>query len=282
MNEATRELVPGFVKKWMRFVVISFRFPLAKLRAFPNFIIIGVQKGGTTTLFDLLRQHPSIKTSIFKEVHFYDFAYNKGINWYKSFFPLREKGKNLIYGEASPYYVFHPLVPERVFKDNPDVKLILLLRDPIARAYSHYQMEKRKGREKNETFEKAIKAETELMEKASHSILNNNSKYNFNHHIVSYLSRGRYFEQIERWLQYFGREQLLVIKSELFFANPTFYLESIYKFLDVEVIVPKEVKAKNKGDYLPINEETLSELRTYYKPYNQQLSLLLGEEFSWE
>jgi hypothetical protein len=280
MKEETKERIPGFIKHTYRFIVVALRYPLNKFRALPQFIIIGVQKGGTSTLFDLLTKHPEVKTSVFKEVHYYDFAYRKGIQWYKSYFPFFKKG--FIYGEASPYYVFHPHVPKRIYDDNKDMKLILLLRDPISRAYSHYQMEKRKGRETLATFEEAINREVERTQDALKAISQKETDYDFNHHVFTYLSRGCYDEQIDNWLKYFKREQLLVIKSEDFFSNPVESLTKVHQFLGIEEIIPNNVTAKNQGKYVPINEETLQRLRNYFKPHNERLSELLGEHFEWQ
>jgi len=280
-REKIRERIPGFLKNIYRFIVILFRYPLARFRALPDFIIIGVQKGGTSTLFEYLKQHPCIKTSVFKEVHYYDFHYSKGIKWYKSFFPFNKKDKHILYGEASPYYFFHPLVPERVFKDNSNIKLILLLRDPVDRAYSHYQMERRKGREKLKSFEEAISMETERIQEGYRPIATKKGSFNYKRHIYSYLSRGCYDEQIKRWLKYFKREQLLVLKSEDFFSSPQKNLGRIYQFLNIPVIFPKNLRIKNQGSYTPVNSDTIERLRSYYKQHNKELSEFLGEQFQW-
>ncbi len=279
MKESTRERIPGFLKSIYRFAVVLARYPLSRFRALPNFIIIGVQKGGTSTLFELLKQHPLIKTSVFKEVHYYDFQYSKGKSWYRSFFPLFKKRKDIVYGEASPYYFFHPSVPERIYKDNPDIKLILLLRDPAVRAYSHYQMEKRKGREKLPSFEEAISKETERMQTGAEALAQ--GKNHLNHHVYSYVARGCYDEQMKRWLHYFAPHQILLLKSEDFFASPHLILEKIYRFLNVPVIFPNNLLAKNQGSYHPLDSETIERLRDYYQPHNTELSRLVGEEFQW-
>ncbi len=281
MKEETKERIPRFLKDIFRSIVILFRLPLSGFRALPHFIIIGVQKGGTSTLFELLKQHPDIQTSCFKEVHYYDFNYSKGIHWYKSFFPVNKKNSKVIYGEASPYYIFHPLAPERLYKDNPNVKLIVMLRNPVHRAYSHYQMEKRKGREKLSSFEEAIQIEEQRTMQGYKTISSKKKSYNYAHQIYTYLARGRYNEQIELWLKYFSREQLLILTSEDFFSNPVKSLERVYQFLGVPCVFPKDLTAKNQGQYLPVSKETIAHLRAYYKPYNESLSALLGEEFNW-
>ncbi len=279
INEKSREKIPGFLKNFYRSFVIALRLPLAKFRASPDFIIIGVQKGGTSSLIQLLKQHKHIRTSFFKEVHYYDLNYDKGSNWYKAFFPFKKNG-SYIYGEASPYYIFHPGVPERVYKDNPATKLILLLRDPIDRCYSQFQMERRKGKEKLETFEDAIAAE-ETRTKISIDT-NNNDNFTADHQTYTYLARGRYKEQIDRWLKYFSKDQLLIIQSEKFFADPVGVTTTVHSFLGVEPISPKDTRPKNKGEYLPVKDSTIQFLRTYFKPYNMALSEFLNETFDWK
>lgn len=258
----------------------KYRVLTAPLRMSPDFIIIGVQKGGTTSLFSYLSQHPQLKLARRKELHYYDLNYDRGLSWYRSFFPIKPVYRNVLTGEASPYYIFHPLVPERIYKDNPNIKLLLLLRDPIHRAYSHYQMEKRKGKEKVATFEEAIEKEAERIKNSTLTIQNN--QYDYNHQVYSYLARGIYHEQIARYLNYFKREQLLVLKSEDFFSRPLEALEKVYLFLGIKSIFPEHISVKNGGNYLPIGGEILNNLRVFYKPYNERLSALLGQEFNWD
>src|SRR5947209_2592633 len=115
-------------------------------RGMPGFLIIGAQRCGTTSLYDDLVKHPSIATASQKEIHFFDLNFQKGIDWYQAQFPgLGQKG--FITGEASPYYIFHPLAPKRILAAAPEIKLIVMLRNPVNRAYSHYQHEIKIGAE---------------------------------------------------------------------------------------------------------------------------------------
>ncbi|HEV2894458.1 MAG TPA: sulfotransferase, partial [Actinomycetota bacterium] len=141
--------------------------PTAGLRLLPDYLIIGAQRAGTTSLHRYLIQHPGVRTTLrTKGVHFFDTAYGRGMSWYASRFPTkltawyvaRRHGVELRTGEASPYYLFHPHVPARVAEHLPQVRLIALLRDPVGRAYSHYQHEVARGFE-TLSFEEAIEAE---------------------------------------------------------------------------------------------------------------------------
>lgn len=121
----------------------------------PDFIIIGAQKCGTTSLFNYLSKHPDVSLPEEKEIHFFDKFYNKGINWYKKNF----LNDGMLTGEATPYYIYHPHVTVRISSCCPNAKLIVMLRNPIDRAYSNFSMEKQRNNEPLATFEEAIAAE---------------------------------------------------------------------------------------------------------------------------
>ena len=127
----------------------------------PNFLIIGAQRCGTTTLYNQLVSHPDISPATTKELHYFDINFSKGIQWYKEQF-----NDERIIGEASPYYIFHPLCPKRIFDIIPEVKIIVLLRNPVERAYSHYWHEIRLGKE-NLSFEDAISEESSRIKNES-------------------------------------------------------------------------------------------------------------------
>ncbi|MEA3445693.1 MAG: sulfotransferase domain-containing protein, partial [Bacteroidota bacterium] len=197
------------------------------MHSLPDFIIIGAQKCGTTSLFAYLKQHSEIDLPEEKEIHYFDNKYDKGIEWYKSQFP-DNSGK--ISGEATPYYLFHPHVKERIFKHCPNTKLIVMLRNSTDRAYSHFVMEKNRNNEPLLTFEDAIVAEPIRLEKEQNKI-NNDPKYCSKiHQRFSYLSRGKYYSQITEWLKYFPLERFLFIKSERFFMNPEKELHRVFYF----------------------------------------------------
>ena len=160
-----------------------------------------------------------------KELHFFDEHYGRGLDWYRTFFPLaaerklyRMRGRDIVAGEATPYYLFHEAVPARVVASVPDVRLIALLRDPIERAYSHYQLMRRTGREKL-SFADAIAAEEKRLSNqdltAELQVKNaKGDRVHHHHRHRAYLSRGLYADQLERWFAHFPREQLLVIRAE--------------------------------------------------------------------
>src|SRR5690606_23224629 len=184
--------------------------------ALPDALVIGAQRCGTTSLYHGLAQHPGVARAKKKEVHYFDLNYHRGLTWYQKQFERRRAKLNF---EASPYYIFHPKAPERVAAALPDAKIIVILRDPVARAYSHYWHERRLGHE-TLSFADAIEAEAERLAGESRKLLEDDGYYSFNHQHFSYVARGCYARQLMRWLQYFPRTRFLFVESESFFEDP--------------------------------------------------------------
>jgi hypothetical protein len=247
----------------------------------PDFIIIGSQKGGTSSLYHHLTRHPHIRPAARKEVHFFDENYSKGLAWYRSHFPPVKLFNNLISGEASPYYLFHPLAPQRVFDTFPDIKLIVMLRNPVNRAYSHYQHNLRRKRVRF-TFEEAIAMEPGLLEGETDNFLHLPGYKSFNHRHFSYLTRGIYIDQLERWTAFFSLERFMILKSEDFFSSPDKILMEVFAFLGVGNSPVKVLNKLSLAAYPRMQPETREKLVNYFKPYNQRLYDFLGRDFGWE
>ncbi len=264
------------------------------MRLMPDFMIIGTQKGGTTSLYNYLVEHPSIAPIYVKEPHFFDIYFHKGSIWYRSHFPTSIKKYykehvqklDFVTGEASPYYMFHPLAAERVAKTLPHVKLILVLRNPVDRAYSQYQHQLRQPGVEPLSFEEAIDREEERLAGEEKKLIENPTCASFNHRHYSYLARGRYVEQIPAWLKLFPKEQFLILKSEELFSDSTEVLKQTCEFLGVPPARLKEQKDEyrqfNKASYSKMLPETRARLLEYFQPYNARLYELLGRDFGWE
>src|SRR5215213_6497402 len=184
----------------------------------PDFVVIGTQKGGTSFFYRLLTKHPLVKQAAVKEIHFFDKQFAQGPGWYRRCFSEggRVVGQRTITGEASPSYLFNPHVPERMVRIVPKARLIALLRNPVDRAYSHYQMQVRRGTE-TRSFEKATEEEVFLAEGQRNSIAKTSSSLAsgfYSEPLEPYLARGLYAEQLERFSFFAEREHLLVVKSE--------------------------------------------------------------------
>jgi hypothetical protein len=261
------------------------RLVTAPVRTLPDFVIIGAQKSGTTFLYQLLVQHPDVKPAFRKEVHYFDLNFTKGENWYRSNFPLRMRnGRKYITGESSPYYLFHPHAPGRASAVVPDAKLIVLLRNPVDRAYSHYQHQVKRvkvNRRETLTFEEAIEAEERILPGETSKMLQHEYYESLDHRTRSYLRRGIYIDQLLVWSSFYRREQMLILKSEDLFNNTTNTLERVQDFLEIQHWTPEKYSTPNKREYTGISPSIRQRLDEYYKPHNQRLYEYLGVDLGW-
>ncbi len=247
----------------------------------PDFLIIGAQKCGTTSLFHYLRQHPDLTLPSQKEIQFFSLEYSMGWKWYMDQFPQKPFIKRRLTGEASPYYLFHPLVPERVAKHLPKVKLIVMLRDPVDRAYSHFWHEKKYMNESFDSFEEAIANEPERIFLEEQKLINNEIVQSQLFRSYSYISRGKYYTQISRWLQFYPISQMHFIKSENFFKNPKTELAELYRFLEIRQIQPVNLTPQNTNVYPELASELREKIDIYFEDDGRKLIQLLGNKFVW-
>jgi hypothetical protein len=248
------------------------RIGSARRRQLPGFIIIGAQRGGTTSLYNYLTDHPQVGAATRKEVHFFDRYFEKGIDWYRAHFPKR--GEFAIVGEASPYYLFHPEAPQRICTAMPGAKCIALLRNPIDRAYSHYHFKVAKGLE-TLPFAEAVEREPERLEASDDPM-----GPAWRHH--SYLARGAYADQIRRWLTVFPSEQLLILQSEEFYREPQRILHLTQDFLGVDRHEPRQFTIFHDANYPAMDPDVRRRLTDHFAPLNRELYALLGRDFGWE
>jgi Sulfotransferase domain len=251
------------------------------LRALPDFLIIGAQRAGSSSLFAYVCAHPSVAEPTHKEIHFFDNNWFRGLDWYRRYFPLRARMGGRITGEASPYYLFHPAAPGRVAETLPDVRLIAVLRDPVERAYSAYQLARRQGHETLE-FEEALAREVERLAGEEERILADPRYASLAHRRFSYRTRGLYAEQLERWYERFPREQLLVVRSEDLFAEPEATLQTVFAFLGLEAWSAAEYPALNQRPYSGMSDEARASLGAAYAEPNRRLEALVGRELGWQ
>ena len=266
----------------------SFRILTSYFRQTPDFIIIGSTKSGTTSLSGYLRQHPNL--SIITNVHFFEYILTNNLRWYKSHFPTNlqryyvklKTGQNHVAGEDTATYLFHSLVPERIKKTIPHVKLIIILRNPVDRAYSNYQHQVREGLE-IKTFEDAIKSELKRMGliEDNKKIKINNSDFD-NATIFSYLRHGIYVDRIKIWMTLFGKNQFLILNTEELAENTDKTLNKIFEFLDVPHYKIPDLRRRNVGKYEKMQESTREFLINFYKPHNQRLYKFLNRRFDWD
>lgn len=256
----------------------------------PDFVIIGGTKCATSAFYENLVQHPHVHKARRKEVHYFDTKFQQGTWWYRANFPSRParwwthglRGQPWQTGEATPYYLFHPHAPRRLREKLPDAKLVALLREPVARAYSHYQHMLRDGRE-TLSFEDAIAQEAERLEGEREKMLADESYRAPRFRIFSYKARGLYVDQLEAWAKHFPRERLLVLQTEAYQREPQKVMARTLEFLGLEKWDGFVHEQHNVGGYKEsIGEKVRDELRAYFKPHNERLWKWLGEEWDWD
>lgn len=239
-----------------------------------DFIVIGVQKAGTTALFEHLSDDPQIALSRVKEVHFFD---DEARDWarpdygdYHAQFPP-DDGR--VRGEATPIYAYWPNSLERIAAYNPAARLILMLRDPVQRAWSHWRMEYARGVE-TQPFAWCIRGGRRRLFDAEP----------WGHHReFSYVERGFYGEQVERLFSLFPREQVLILQADDLRSDPGPVLEATNRFLGLAPPPPSRPRAVHVGremDYgSELSPDDVAFLRRIYAPDMARLERLTGLRF---
>jgi Sulfotransferase domain len=250
-------------------------------RLLPSFLVIGTKRGGSTSLYEYLIRHPGVVGCLLKKgSHYFDVNFSRGWSWYWSVFPL-DLGRRTITGEASPYYMFHPLAPQRIVAALPHTRLIAVLRDPVDRAWSHYQYECRLGAE-GLPFQQALEREPDRLAGEVERMLVDPGYSSFAHRHYSYLARGRYAEQLERFYTLVPPSRVLVLQSEALFADPGAQLARVWRFLDLEPHELGEASVFKAGHYLEAMPVTTRDwLQQYFAWHNQRLYGLPGIDFRW-
>jgi hypothetical protein len=276
-------------KQSVRRIAATVGHATSELRMEPDFLIVGGQRCGTTSLFRYLATHPAVVPPLFqKGIHFFDLHYGRGLRWYRGQFPVRSiadrrvaaAAPRAVTGEASPYYVFHPLAGERIARDVPAVKLIVLLRDPVDRAFSAHKQESGRGFE-TEPFERALDLEESRLEGELERIHADPTYVSFSHQHHAYLARGRYAEQLARLFDLFGRERVLVLETAVLSATPEAVWERVLEFLDLPPWRPPAFERHNTRPSSPLPDRLQRRLETYFAPHDAQLAALLGEVPTW-
>lgn len=260
----------------------------AGARTLPTFLVIGAQRGGTTTLYHYLLRHPQVLGAADKEVHFFDLRYADGLDAYRGAFPTQASARRVerahgavAIGEATPYYLFHPAVPARVAADLPDARLIAVLRDPVSRAWSHYRHEVDLGHE-DLSFEDALDAEGKRTQGEAERLVADPLASSFEHQHHTYVARGRYVEQLERWWAAVPRERLLLVRSEDLHGDPAPTFEAICRHLGIDPWQPAAWETYNASKPRGMRAETAARLRETFAPWNTRLAEATGREWDWD
>lgn len=259
------------------------RLLTSPFRMLPSFIIPGETKCGTTTFFRCLEQHPLIVSPDVKEPNNF-IRYGGTSIFCRMHYPLilrKLLNPRLITGEASVEYLSKKHTPHAIHSLLPEVKLIIMLRNPVTRALSDFLMMKDSGREP-EDFDSVIRNTVAWLSDGSLERLVKIAA-SIDLAPLRYVTKGCYVNTVTPWLERFPREHIKIIKSERFFLEPHKVLDVTFDFLGLPRIVVKDVPHHRKARRtVPVRRETVQLLHQFFSPYNQQLRDLLGDEFNWD
>jgi hypothetical protein len=261
----------------------------APARMTPSFLIVGAQRCGTTSMYKTLSQHPMVLPAVLhKGAHYFDTGYGHGPAWYRGHFPLQvtarraapAPGRLPITGESSPYYMFHPLAGQRIATDLPGVKLLVLLRDPVERAYSAHTHETARGFE-TEPFERALELEPVRLAGEEAKLVADPAYQSYSHQHHAYVSRGRYADQLRRLEGLFGRDRLHVVDSQRFFTDPEPVFAEVVDFLGIGAASGIAFEKHNARPRAPMPDSVRAALEDQLADSDAELETWLGAPPSW-
>ena len=265
--------------RYQRFVKRGVAGITASSRVLPDFIIAGTVRSGTTSLYYNICEHPSVLSADYDEIGYFDSNYHLGINWYRSMFPthkhmneVKEKTGNSITGEDTPFYFWKKEAAERILKDLPNTKIIMIFRNPVDRAYSNYNLGVRYKTEEL-SFDNAIDKEIEFLDEHSFRETVDSRR--------SYVSKGIYENQIRLWFNVFPRKQIHILSTEDMNNNPREELKGIFRFLDIDEYDIKQPQKQKVAEYKQMKKETRKKLLDFYKPHNERFFEMIQHEFEW-
>lgn len=255
----------------------------------PDYVIIGVKRGGTTSLAEYLFQHPDVLVPyVPKGPRYFDVNYGRGASWYETHFPteaaahkhLKRTGVRPVTGDSSPYIVFHPLALQRVREHLPDAKLVVSLRDPVVRAWSQYNYERKRGHEDLDAHA-AFDAEAERIDGEVERMMADPSYESETHRHNAYLERGRYADQLRHVASLFPAEQVHVLFAEDLFAAPQATYDQLTDFLGLPRAPLTDPRAFKANTYEALPDDVARRLADYYAEPNEDLFALLGRRADW-
>lgn len=291
-TEALRSRLTSQQRRRVAMARIALRRPTQHLRLLPDFLILGAQRSGTSSLFKYLCRHSQIGRPLRKETEYFTVRHGRGLGWYRAHFPLAARrtlrrllGSDLQTFEATPDYLFFPGAAERAAALLPEARLVVLLRDPVERAWSHYRHVVRLGREPL-GFAEALAAEPERLAADRERLRADPGYRAASLRLHSYVDRGRYAEHLEPWLARYPRERLLVVRTEDLFADPPQTYAEILRFLGLRLEMPRvfrnySYRGGTAVSRRPVPDAIAERLRAGFAPHNRRLAELLDREMDW-
>lgn len=284
--------VPGPVKAMVHLGSRSYGRITAPARMTPSFLIAGGQRCGTTSLYRALAAHPVVlKAVLHKGVHYFDTSYARGMGWYRGHFPMQRSADKIQqrYGapaqtfESAPYYLYHPQAAARIARDLPGAKLIVLVRDPVERAFSQHAHELARGFERERDFGNVIALEPARLHREEEKLAHDPEYYSFAHQHHAYRARGEYARYLSVMAQHVGRERIHVLESERFFSEPAAAYDEVLEFLGLPTHLGRPPFARHNARPRPtgMDPDLRRELTAYYAPHDEALANWLGRAPVW-
>lgn len=292
VKDRIKSVAPRAAREQVRELMVRYGERTSSQRPLPDFLVIGTKRGGTTSLWRYLIQHPLVPRLFpawnTKTSHYFEENWSRGEAWYRSHFPTRRQraalerkhGGPSKVGEAAPLYMFHPLVAGRVAGLMPQARMIVLLRDPVERAYSHWKERRGEGVEPL-GFADALAAEESRTAGERERLLADPGYHSEAYDWYTYRARGRYLEHLEPWLDRFDRSQLLFVASETLYRQPAETYAQILRFIGLPSYELPAYDVFNDRPSKGMDEDVRAELTAYYKPFNAALADRLGMTFDW-
>ncbi len=274
---------PWFVRRSLREAQVVVRRRSAHDRVLPSFLIIGAQRCGTTSLYRYLTAHPEAAPAVGKELQYFSLHHGRGEGWYRAHFPRAADAAGRHAFEASPYYLYHPLVPARAAGLLPEARIVVLLRDPVRRAFSHYQHSVALGQERL-SFDEALDAEPARLAGEEDCLRREPGRQSLAHRSWSYQDRGVYAPQLERWLEHYPRGQVKVVLSEDLFGDTDRVYGDIQRFLGLRAHhLPSYAAHTRRPAWAgpPMSEAARARLGERFEQPNRRLSEILGRDVPW-
>ena len=252
-------------------------------RVLPNFYLVGTQRGGSTSLFIYLLGHDLVQgPRRAKGVHYYDTNFDQSLSWYRSNFPLqstidaqrREHGATPAVGEGAPYYLFHPTIPQRIHEVTPEARIIAVLREPLARAISHHNHEVARDNETLPLLE-ALEAEQGRLAGEEERIIADPTYISKPHIFHGYVARGQYADQVQRYFDLFGRDQVLILDSAKLKSETEATVRKATDFLGLPPLVGGSFPEYNKRVHDPVDESIREAYGHRFDESNQRLREML-------
>ena len=284
-------LVPGPVRRIVRLGVGSYGRLTADHRVLPSFLLCGGPRCGTTMLARVLSAHPAVLTAVPRRpVHYFDTGYDRGPRWYRAHFPTQRAADRIAWRlgvppvtfESNPDYLYHPHAVARIARDLPEVRVIVLVRDPVDRAYSHHAQQVARGFEPERDLRRALALEPMRLRGEYERMVADPGYRSLAHQHYGYRARGDYARYLARMATYLPRERILVLETGDLLGHPESVYDRVLEFLGLPHLgYPPLDPPRPDPPSARVDARVRQEMAAYYAARDAELEPWLGHPPSW-